>query len=85
MSISLTLLEYLEWEGVDYELLHHEPAFDSLHTAEAAHIPGDQLAKCVVLEDENGYLMAVIPATHVLELDTLSKQLQRQLQFASEL
>ncbi|MGI9571356.1 MAG: aminoacyl-tRNA deacylase [Desulfobulbia bacterium] len=84
MSISLTLLEYLEWEGVDYELLHHEPAFDSLHTAEAAHIPGDQLAKCVVLEDENGYLMAVIPATHELELDTLSKQLERQLQFASE-
>lgn len=84
MSISLTLLEYLEWEGVDYELLHHEPAYNSLHTAEAAHVPGDQLAKCVVLEDESGYLMAVIPATHELELDTLSTQLKRQLQFASE-
>ena len=84
MSISLTLLEYLEWEGVDYELLHHEPAYNSLHTAEAAHVSGDQLAKCVVLEDESGYLMAVIPATHELELDTLSKQLKRQLQFASE-
>ena len=84
MSISLTLLEYLEWETVDYELLQHEPAFDSMHTAESAHIPGDQLAKCVVLEDENGYLMAVIPATHELELETLNKQLNRQLQFASE-
>jgi Ala-tRNA(Pro) deacylase len=84
MTISLTLLEYLEWEGVDYELLQHEPAFDSMHTAEAAHVPGDQLAKCVVLEDENGYLMAVIPATHELELETLNKQLNRQLQFASE-
>jgi len=84
MAISLTLLEYLEWEGVDYELLHHEPAFDSLHTAEAAHVPGDQLAKCVVLEDENGYLMAVIPATHELELDALNRQLGRNLQFASE-
>ncbi len=84
MSISLTLLEYLEWETVDYELLQHEPAFGSMHTAESAHIPGDQLAKCVVLEDENGFLMAVIPATHELELDTLNKQLNRQLQFATE-
>jgi len=84
MTISLTLLEYLEWEGVDYELLHHEPAFDSMHAAEAAHVPGDQLAKCVVLEDESGYLMAVIPATHELELDTLSRQLNRHLQFANE-
>lgn len=84
MTISLTLLEYLEWEGVDYELLHHEPSFDSMHTAEAAHVPGDQLAKCVVLEDDRGYLMAVIPATHELEIDTLNHQLKRQLQFANE-
>lgn len=84
MSISLTLLEYLEWEAVDYELLRHPPAFDSMHTAEAAHIPGDQLAKCVVLEDEKGFLMAVIPATHELELDALNKQLNRNLQLASE-
>ena len=84
MSISLTLLEYLEWEAVDYELLRHPPAFDSMHTAEAAHIPGDKLAKCVVLEDEKGFLMAVIPATHELELETLNKQLDRELQFATE-
>ncbi len=84
MAISLTLLEYLEWEGVDYELLHHEPSYDSLHTAEAAHVSGDQLAKCVVLEDEKGYLMAVIPATHELELDTLNQQLHRNLQLANE-
>jgi Ala-tRNA(Pro) deacylase len=84
MAISLTLLEFLEWEGIDYELLHHEPAFGSTYNAEAAHVPGDQLAKCVVLEDELGYLMAVIPATHELEIDTLSQQLERELQFASE-
>ncbi len=84
MAISLTLLEYLEWEGVDYELVHHEPAYDSLHTAEAAHVPGDKLAKCVVLEDELGFLMAVIPASHELELEELNAQLDRQLQFANE-
>lgn len=84
MTISLTLLEYLEWEGVEYELLPHEPTYDSMHSAEAARVPGDQLAKCVVLEDESGYLMAVIPATHELELDALGQLLNRRLQFANE-
>ena len=84
MAISLTLLEYLEWENVEYDLLYHEPTYDSQSTAEAANVTGDNLAKCVVLEDEKGFLMAIIPATHELELEVLNKQLGRQLQFASE-
>jgi Ala-tRNA(Pro) deacylase len=84
MAISLSLLEYLEWEGVDYELLHHAFVSGSMRTAQMAHIPGDKLAKCVVLEDEKGYLMAILPATHTIEVDTLKKQVGRNLQFASE-
>ena len=84
MAISLTLLEYLEWEGVDYELLPHAFVSGSMQTAEKAHVPGDQLAKCVVLEDEKGYLMAVLPATHHVALDALNQQLNRHLHFASE-
>jgi Ala-tRNA(Pro) deacylase len=84
MAISLTLLEYLEWENVEYDLLYHEPTYDSQNTAEAANVTGDNLAKCVVLEDENGFIMAVIPATHELDIEVLSQQLDRNLQFASE-
>ncbi len=84
MAISISLQEYLEWEGVDYELVHHPWISGSMRTAEAAHIPGDKLAKCVVLEDEAGYLMAVLPATHEVDIDALSEQLGRDLQLASE-
>lgn len=84
MAISLSLLEYLEWEGVDYELLHHAYVSGSMRTAQIAHIPGDNLAKCVVLEDEKGFLMAVLPATHTVAIDMLNEQTGRELQFATE-
>ncbi|MDZ7661328.1 hypothetical protein [Thiohalophilus sp.] len=69
MTMSLRLLEYLEWKSVDYELLHHAFVTGSLRTAAMAHIPGRQIAKPVVLKDEQGYLVAVIPASHKLDLE----------------
>ena len=56
----------------------------SMNTAEAAKVPGDQLAKSIILEDEDGYLMAVLPATHHVEIGRLSQQLNRKLGLATE-
>lgn len=84
MTISLRLLEYLEWKGVDYELLHHAFVTGSLRTAAMAHVPGRQLAKPVVLKDEQGYLVAVVPASHKLDLDELNRDLNRKLSMATE-
>ena len=84
MAISLTLLEYLEWEGVDYELVPHPFVAGSLQTAQQAHISGEQLAKCVVVEDNSGYLMTVLPATHHVDLNKLNDVTNRHLNFASE-
>ena len=55
-----------------------------MNTAEAAKVPGDQLAKSIILEDEDGYLMAVLPATHHVEIGRLSQQLNRKLGLATE-
>ncbi len=84
MAIPITLLEYLEWKGVDYELIEHPHTSSSMKTAESAHIPGDQLAKGIVLEDENGYLMAILPATHRLELSKIHRQFNRRLGLVTE-
>ena len=84
MDIALRLLEFLEWRGVDYELIEHPPTGDALHTAEAAHVPGDRLAKAVVLKDARGYVMAVLPATHHVDLEVLRALLDRPLEFATE-
>ncbi|MDR9437377.1 MAG: YbaK/EbsC family protein, partial [Thiohalophilus sp.] len=84
MTISLRLLEYLEWKGVDYELLHHAFVTGSLRTAARAHVPGRQFAKPVVLKDEQGYLVAVVPASHKLDLDELNRGLNRRMRMATE-
>lgn len=84
MSMSTTLKRYLHDQGVDYEVIYHPQTLTSMATAEQAHVPGDQLAKSVILEDEQGYLMAVIPATHKLELGTLKWQFNRRLGLATE-
>ncbi|UCE89542.1 MAG: YbaK/EbsC family protein [Pseudomonadota bacterium] len=84
MAMAMTLKQFLAQQHVDYELLAHEYTGSSMETAEAAHVPGEQLAKPVILEDETGYLMAVIPATHWLEIGVLSHQLERRLGLATE-
>ncbi len=84
MAIALTLLEYLEYKGVDYEVVPHPHSASSSESAEAAHVPGDQLAKGVILAEDGKYLMAVVPATYTVELDSLGKQLNRSVGLATE-
>ena len=55
-----------------------------METAAEAHVPGDRLIKCVVIEDYQGYLLVALPSTHRLELGQLHRQLQRNLGLATE-
>ena len=84
MAIAMTLKDYLDKEHIEYDVVKHAYTHCSSETAQAAHIPGDQLAKSVLLEDETGYLMAVIPSTHRVQIGKLHKQLNRNLGLATE-
>lgn len=84
MAIAITLQEYLNDSGVEYEVLPHSPTSTSRSSARAANIPADQFVKPVVLEDEDGYLMVLIPSTHHLELGRVSRQMNRRLGLATE-
>lgn len=85
MPIATSIQAYLDREHVKYDVLVHPLTQDAAHSAELAHVPGDQLAKAVVLEDDNGYLMAVLPASHKLDLRALGRELNREgLTFAAE-
>ncbi len=84
MAMSTTLKDYLTQQGVDYEVQAHPRTLDSSHTAQATHVPGDHLAKAVMVEGDQGYLMVVIPSTHKLSLKDLHYQLQRRLVLATE-
>ena len=84
MSIANTVKRYLDSHAVRYEILPHPHTSTSHETADAAFIWDDQLAKSVLLEDEGGYVMAVLPASHRVDLRKLRSQLDRELEFATE-
>jgi len=84
MAIAITLKQYLDGSGVPYQLQHHDYASSSQRTAEAAHIPGRQLAKPVIFKDAEGFVMAVIPADRQVDLQRLREQLHRSVDLAHE-
>ncbi len=84
MGIAIMMEEFLAEQDVRYDLLRHAPTMTSMRTAEAGHIRGDHLAKGVVLKDDTGYLLAVLPATYHLRLDALEAQTHRRLGLAAE-
>jgi hypothetical protein len=58
MAIAPTFQRYLD-QHVTYDVIAHEPTMSSMRTAQACHIPGDCLAKAVVLRDDGGYMHRV--------------------------
>jgi Ala-tRNA(Pro) deacylase len=84
MAMASTLQTYLSERGVQYDLISHPRTADSMHTAAAAHVPGDRLAKSVVLKDDQGYLIVILSSTHRINLGLLHEALNRSLGLATE-
>ncbi len=84
MSFGQKFKEYLLDSRVDFDLVEHRRTGSSSQTAQAAHIPGDRLAKAVVLQHDDGYVLAVVPSTHRVELGTLERALGCKLNIATE-
>ncbi len=84
MTIAKTLDDHLAKAGVDYDVVTHSQTGSSSRSAQAAHVPGERMAKAVVLHDGPGYLLAVVPSTHRIEMDTLHDMLDRRLSLATE-
>jgi Ala-tRNA(Pro) deacylase len=83
MTVSPTLQKYLD-QSATYDLIPHAPTLSSTRTAEACHVPGEALAKAVVLRRDGGYMMAVLPASRHLHLSALKSQLGHHVDLASE-
>lgn len=85
MAMAPTLQTYLARKGIAYDLLHHRHTDSSTNSAFSAHVPPNQVAKPVILEDEDGsYLMAVIPANRHVRIGQLNKLLHRRMGLATE-
>lgn len=84
MPMSATLQECLSSQGARYDVVQHPYSHSSAETAAAARVPGERLAKTVLLEDEHGYVAAVLPSTHAVRLSELWARTGRHLSVAKE-
>jgi len=84
MSIAPAVQKYLSKQNIQYDVVTHAPTTSSTRTAEASRISGDRLAKTVVLRHENGYILAVLPASHHVRLSELRRRLSGPVELACE-
>lgn len=84
MAIADTVASYLLKKRVKYELVAHPKTFSSRDTAKAAHVADDHIAKAVIVRDEQGYAMVVIPGSHWLQREALQQETDRDFALAEE-
>lgn len=84
MPIAPTLHRYLAAENIQYDEIPHVYTMTSARTAQACHVPGDRVAKAIVLRRDGGYMLAVLPASHHLRMSDLRETLGEDVDMASE-
>ncbi len=81
----MKLDEMLQQRRVPFEHLHHRPAYTANRTAQMLHVPGQEVAKTVVLRVDGRYVLAVLPATHRIDLEQVRQDLGAdRVEMASE-
>jgi Ala-tRNA(Pro) deacylase len=61
--------QYLRENGVGFEVMTHSQAFTMQEVAAALHVPGDQVAKVVIVCAGDEMAMLVLPAPYRLNID----------------
>lgn len=84
MSIAATLRSYLDGRSVRYTLVPHAHTGSSMDTAASAHVPGDRLAKAVIVRSEDDPLMVVVPSDYHVHLGLLHRHLGKEVGLATE-
>ncbi len=85
MSIAETVAAYLHAQDVGFDVLAHRHTMTSVGSALRTHVPADQLAKAVLLHDNDEFVLAVLPASHRIDGEALSVELgDRPVAMAAE-
>ncbi len=84
MALANSLQQFLEREAVPYKLVEHSGATTMREAARSAGLPEACVVKAVLLEDDDGFTLAAVPASCDVELENLSKAVKRPVSLASE-
>src|SRR5262245_2120026 len=80
----MRLVEYLDEQCVPFQTLLHPTAFTAQRLAKYLRIRGSRVARAVLLHSPDGYLLAVLPATHRIDLPRLASFWGGPLRLASQ-
>ena len=67
------LQRFLEDEQVPHQITTHGPAFTAQQIAQSVHVSGHTYAKAVILVADGEVVMAVLPATHDVDIDVFAQ------------
>ncbi len=84
MGIAISLAQYLAERGVTYDVVEHPHAVTASESARTSHISLNRLAKAVVLKGDEGFMLAVLPASTHIQFGQLRKQLGADVDMANE-
>ncbi len=83
--VSQKLQNYLNDSKVEWRSIKHPPAYTAAEIAALAHIPGKELAKCVVVKIDGKLAMVIEPSNVKLNLQALEQWFgTKQVELASE-
>jgi Ala-tRNA(Pro) deacylase len=71
----MRVLDFLDKEGVNYDITEHKPTFTAQHMAAEEHEPGKYVAKPVVVKADGKNIMCVLAACYKIDLRKLKSQL----------
>ena len=81
----MNVQQFLATNRVSFQPMRHRPTFTAQQTAQAVHVRGDEVAKTVVLRADGKYVLAVLQATHKIDLKRLRDTLAaRSVDLAAE-
>jgi Ala-tRNA(Pro) deacylase len=82
---TMRLDDLLVSRHIPFQRLPHRRTYTANRMAQALHVKGRQVAKIVLLRTGNGPLLAVLPATHHIDLEQLRADLgDERIALASE-
>ena len=83
--ITKKLKDFLTKNSIKYEVIKHATAYTAQETAHSAHVPGNKVAKTVIVKIDGDMAMAVLPANQKVILQDLREITGADdVQFASE-
>lgn len=84
MTIAARVEDYLKQNAVEFELLAHKATGSTHESAHAAHVPDNHLAKAVMVHDDQGHAMVVLPGNAWLRLEMLNNASGRAFKLDEE-